>query len=381
MAYGDIAAVIDSFEFDTSHGGEPEIIHIAGDVYAIVYCDAGTESRLKTVEITADGQITEPVIDDLVVHASRGISSRIKRVSGNIYVIASRDGEFRSNMATVEILPNGQIGAAPIDSCTWTGSSSTFHAWARISNTIVALAFTGPDLHGLIQSFEIGLDGTITKAAIDTWEFDTPSPECLEIVQVHGGIFALVYQNLASHGWVKTFSVDPLGEISDTEIDSLEFAPVQGLYPWLTRVKGNIYAMPCRGPDGDGWIYTVSITEAGVINAAVIDSMEFDAAECDYTNSISLGGNLVVVAYQGPDVDGWLKTIEISDAGAITDPPLSIFEFDDDQGTAPSMIRIAGDVYAIAYTGGASHGWLKTIGIESPREERADHGPMMGIGP
>jgi hypothetical protein len=43
--------VIDTLEFDTSDGFEPDIIHVSGDFYAIAYRGINNDGFLKTVEI------------------------------------------------------------------------------------------------------------------------------------------------------------------------------------------------------------------------------------------------------------------------------------------------------------------------------------------
>ncbi|MBW2602189.1 MAG: hypothetical protein JRD47_09775, partial [Deltaproteobacteria bacterium] len=43
--------VIDTLEFDTSSGYEPDIIHVDGNVYAIAYRGPSDDGYLKTVEI------------------------------------------------------------------------------------------------------------------------------------------------------------------------------------------------------------------------------------------------------------------------------------------------------------------------------------------
>ncbi|MBA7495169.1 hypothetical protein ES702_05748 [subsurface metagenome] len=381
MAYGDIGAVIDTYEFDTTGATNSHIIHIDGDVYAIAYCDAGSQCRLKTVEIAANGQITDPYIDDLVVHATRGTAPAIQWVSGNIYAIASRDGSFRPMLSTVEITPAGQIGAAVIDSWAWATVSETWHAWSKRTATILALAFQGDGHDGWIYTIQIDVDGNITKSVDYSLEFDPSGAQPGKMAEVGPGIYAIAHLGPGDDGIIRTFSQSITGQLSAAVIDSLIFESVYGWLIWLIQVHPGIYAIPYQGPGNHGKICTVAVADDGDIGAAIIDSMEFDSTFCGKPNSISCGGDTVAVVYQGPGNDGWLATLEIDDSGAITDPPLATFEFDPGNGLEPSIIRITGDVYAIAYTGVDSDGFLKTVTIESPPEVGPDHSLMMGIGP
>lgn len=77
---------------------------------------------------------------------------------------------------------------------------------------------------------------------------------------------------------------------------------------------------------------------------------------------VHIAGNIYAIAYMGPGDDGWLSTVSISDDG-LTLSLASSIEFDTVDGRNPRIIHIAGNIYAIAYTGPGWHGWLKTIGI------------------
>ena len=60
---GDITdPILASEEFDTDEADDPDIVHVSGDVFAIVYdgfeTGAACEGCLKTVRISSDGTIT-----------------------------------------------------------------------------------------------------------------------------------------------------------------------------------------------------------------------------------------------------------------------------------------------------------------------------------
>ncbi len=63
---GDIGnTVIDSLEYDTSNGYEPDIVYISGNIYAIAYRGTGNDGYLKTISIAANGDIASSVISTL----------------------------------------------------------------------------------------------------------------------------------------------------------------------------------------------------------------------------------------------------------------------------------------------------------------------------
>ena len=85
---GDIGSIIDTLEFDGAIGKTPDIVHIAGNVYVIAYEGSSYDGSLATVEIVANGQITNSVIDTMVFDASKGKTPDIIHISGNVYAIA-----------------------------------------------------------------------------------------------------------------------------------------------------------------------------------------------------------------------------------------------------------------------------------------------------
>ena len=70
----------DNFEFDDDKGKEPKIIHVSGDIYAIVYKGGGDKGYLETVEINSTYyRIPHPaVMINLVKKAPEGFDFMVK---------------------------------------------------------------------------------------------------------------------------------------------------------------------------------------------------------------------------------------------------------------------------------------------------------------
>jgi len=69
--------VIDTLELENLKGKEPSIVPTSGDIYAIAYAGDGDDGFLKTVEIAADGLITDTVVDTLEFDTLQGKSPNI----------------------------------------------------------------------------------------------------------------------------------------------------------------------------------------------------------------------------------------------------------------------------------------------------------------
>ena len=171
------------------------------------------------------------------------------------------------------------------------------------------------------------------------------------------------YTGAGDDGFLKTVEISSSGEISDEELDSLEYDPVKGKTPDIIHISGDVYAIAYAADGDDGWLVTVTIATNGQITNPVIDTLEFDTSNGDEPILLPISGDVYAIAYRGPDDDGTLKTVTIATDGQITNSVIDTFEFDAVTGKGPSIISIADDVYAIAYEGIGSDGFLVPVTI------------------
>jgi len=248
-----------------------------------------------------------------------------------------------------------------IASLEWDADRGWYPNIIHVSDDVYAISYEGPDGDGWLKTVSISDDG-VTISVIDSFEFDETYGIYPTIIHVLGDVYAIAYSGPSDDGWLKTVGIQSDGTITGT-IDSFEFDAVFGLYPDITHVTGDIYAIPYDGPDYDGWLKTVGIQSDGTITGT-IDSFEFDTVNGRSPDIINIAGDIYAIAYEGPDGDGWLKTVGILSNGTITGT-IDSFEFDTVDGIDPNIINIAGDIYAIAYEGPGGDGLLKTVGIQS----------------
>ncbi|MFC1916188.1 hypothetical protein ACFLW4_05805, partial [Chloroflexota bacterium] len=136
-----------------------------------------------------------------------------------------------------------------------------------------------------------------------------------------------------------------------------------------------VYAIPYAGNGDPGYLKTVEISSSGNITDTVIDTLNFDTVRGKTPDIIHISRDVYAIAYTGGPADGdlgQLKTVEVdsdgTDSGNITDTVIDTLEFDAGRGKVPDIIHISGNVYAIAYQGGPSAtdlGQLKTVEITS----------------
>jgi len=165
--------VIDTLEFDRFAGLHPNIIHISGHVYAIAYTGKGDDGFLKTVEIATNGQITDAIIDTLEFDTVIATTPNIIPVAGDVYAIAYWGDDGDGFLKTVEIATNGQITDTVIDILEFDTTMGLYPNIIHVSGDVYAIAYTGTFEYGYLKTVEIATNGQITDTVIDTLEFDS----------------------------------------------------------------------------------------------------------------------------------------------------------------------------------------------------------------
>jgi hypothetical protein len=233
----------------------------------------------------------------------------------------------------------------------------------QVSGDIYAVVYRGGNSDGFVKTVSINTGGEIGNSTIDMLEFDGADGYEPCIIRVAGNIFAIVYRGAGSDGFIKTVSINDNGDIDPNIIDTAEYDDSSGYEPSPVGTSGDIYAIAYRGAGNDGFIKTVSINEDGDIGNSAIDTLEFDPAAGYEPSLVRISADIYAVAYRGADSDGFIKTVSIDDDGNIDDHIIDTLEFDTTSGHEPDIIKIYDDVYAVAYRGPGNNGRLKTVSI------------------
>lgn len=380
MAEGDIGAVIDSLEFDALHGESPHMIDIGSGVYAIVYVGNADKGLVITVEIADDGSLPLAPIDTLEFDVTYCRTPKIINVTGNIYAIVYQGVDGDGYLATVTIAPDGSIDNSVIDSWEYDELNGGEAKILKVASGVFVMDYVGLAGDGYLATVNIGNNGSITKSLLDTWEYETGDCMTPDLIHINGNIYAGIFSNAYVRGQMFTVEIASNGAITKSKIDALEYDPVWSVNAKIISISGDVYAIIHNGPDQDGWVYTIEITDAGAIGAAVIDSYEFDVTMGDLPWITLVSGNVYALTYQDSGYDGQLKTITIAVDGTITKTPIGALEFDTVDCVRSCIVHRGGNVYAIAYQGVDGDGWLKTIGIETISAAAIKHLQIIGVG-
>lgn len=364
MAAGDIGSVIASLEFEAGSIEQCDIIHIAGDVYAIAYGGTDDDGWIKTVTINSAGAIALVGGGSLEFDDVRGRQPDIIHVSGNVYAVAYSGDGFDGWIKTVTISGAGAIALVSGGSLEFDTSKGQWPNIIHIAGNVYAVAYQAYGDDGWLKTLTISDAGAMSGLSDPGLEFDTTQGKQPGIIHIADDVYAIAYQDFDGDGRIKTVTISDAGVMALVSGGDLEFDDTTCTEPDIIHVAGNVYAIAYGGPLGDGWIKTLTISDAGAIALVAGGSLEFDVESGLAPRLIHVSENIYAIAYRGYENDGWLKTVTISDAGAmsgLSDPGL---EFDTVTCNYPDMIHISGNVYAIAYQGEDTDGWIKTMAIE-----------------
>lgn len=359
-APGTLGGVVDTLEFSTSNVYNPDLIHTSGEYFAIAYTNNATDGVLETVRIDSSGNIVAG--SAAFFDSQTGYTPDILHINGDIYAIAYEGPNSDGWVRTLNIDSGGGI--------TGTGQSLEFETsqgeqtdMVHVTGDVYAIVYrgrSGGSNDGWVDTVTIQPSGAVS-GPLDRFEFDTSEGEEASIVQVSGDVFAIAYSGPGNDGWIKTVTIDASGTITDTG-QSLEFDGFHGRNPVIVSLGNGICAIAYQGAWNDGWIKTVSIDGAGAITGPIA-SLEFDTTYAQDPDMINLAGDVFAVAYEGPDSDGWIKTLTIDSAGQLALTGSSL-EFDTVNCYEPSLSSVSSSLIAVAYSGAGADGFIKTISLQ-----------------
>ncbi len=293
----------------------------------------------------------------------------IIHVSGNVYAVAyEHTSDSQGYLKTFTIDSSGSIGAV-VDSFVFDGSQGEYPDIIHVSGDIFAIAYRGPSEDGWVMTVDIDSLGNIGSQQ-DNHEFvNSADLNGVGIVHVTGDVYAVVYSDnnwFWDNGYITTFNIDSSGNIG-ANTDTLEFDSRCTDFD-VINASGGIFAIAYSGSGSDGWLATVDIDSSGNIGS-VQDSYEFETANTYEPSIVRVSGGVYAVAYRlGSDDSGWVKTLRIQPGGAISQTHIDDFEFDASGCYMPSMTTMHGDYYAIAYRGADDDGWMRVLEMDDEGE-------------
>ena len=193
-------------------------------------------------------------------------------------------------------------------------------------------------------------------------EHETEMGRHNSIVQVDSDTYALAYSDENEKGWIATFTISSNGP-SITEISSLKHNNNQGLYNSLVQVDSDTYLLAYTGPDNDGFISSFTISSDGTSITEIVQ-LEHQTSHAEYNSLVQIDSDTYALAYSGPDDDGFITTFTVpSNGSSITE--VATIEHNTSDASYNSLIQVDSDTYVLAYSGTNEDGFIATFTISS----------------
>jgi hypothetical protein len=355
---------LNNFNYGPAFGYEPDIIHVSGNVYAVVYRDQAEIGVLKSVKIASDGTITEDIYNNSLSISDKCYWPKIVHVSDDIYMVAFIQSSINpkfANLRTLRMLDNGTTGPV-LGSHTFGAKEVYDHCLIGISNNVTALVYRDKENSGIIKTITISDNGTNINLDNENSSFEFESINCFEpnIMRLSGNVYAIAYRGIDNLGYLKTVQIEDNGIISDHVIDTLVFDSINRTYnPQIIHVSGNIYGIVYRAETKNGIITTVEISNEGNITDQNIDNLLYENDYSELPKITHMHSNIYIIAYQSDQTDGYIVEISINSDGSISNSILSKYKFNTGtnyHGMEPDIIRVTDNIYGVAFRSGSQMG-------------------------
>jgi len=302
-------------------------------------------------------------IDTLIFEGHIIKDPDILNVYEDVYVVAYPGIENDGYIATFTIDSDGNISNSIINSYEFETDICDFPKILHIYESVYAVSYRGPGQDGYIKTFSIANDGTITKSIIDTQVYYGAWMVKNDFIHVSGSVYAVVFEGgSGAPGIIITITIHGNGQI-DAVIDTLTFSTGVGIDPVIVHLQGNFFAVAYMGTGNNGFLVTIEIAANGALPAARTDILEFDTDNGSQPSLIKISDTMVAVAYRGTSSYGTCKTIEISLLGAIAAAVEDTLIFYPTSCSDPIIVHVSGDVYACLFTGDGLDGFIYTFTI------------------
>jgi hypothetical protein len=308
-------SLIDTSIGDTTNSYYPTLTHISGDIYAVTFDHDSDKSRVRTFKAYgSNGTINDNTID--YIDLPWGWAQKMVNVAGNIYCVSlvniSGTGE-RGTLYTIYIWPNGSIKNQKNDTVVFDSASASFPELITIDSNTVAVIYNSSNGAGVLKTYNISsVTGMIDDIAADSWTFiggnNYKNPD---IYPISGSIYAVSFFG-DGNGGLRTVDISSAGKITKSWIGNSTLDDTYIRYPNINHVSGNVYAVAYQEGGYDGIIKTINITNAGAIGTSAISTYVFGYGACEDPIITPGSGNNFLITYVGMGNDGWAATVDIN---------------------------------------------------------------------
>ena len=361
----------------------PDIIHVDGEVYAIVSEKQSKDGVLVTINLSDDGEIE--VTDNQWIFgestASQLLSPHIIHMGEDIFVISYiNKTQEKTYVKTVRIYDNATIEP--------TGYSISFDSncadstLTKINQDQFALVYTrdngGSDNDGVIRIINMSTSGNgelIDTGFLQLFDVDnmTVSPK---LYHLFDDLYTVVYsQDKTVYSLFSTLQISSIGVIS-IFIDSVNINSSGCDDPFLLRFDNNRSMLFYTNSDDDGIVRTLFVDDDGRVSPIFYET-NIQSLGFFMSNAIKISETTALIAFSddaGGNPQGFFQTISLNSTNH-SFVSKSAVVFDDRTCLNPEIFQISDVIFGVAYTSsetssGQHIGSIKTIFVEPEIEDR-----------
>lgn len=381
MPYGDLGSVTDTLSYQAASARCNEVVHVIDDIFAVSHRGYSWINLVQTFKVDSLGQIPDTIEDE--INHNNNVSddrNRLCKLTDSMYAIASTNPDYRLMIDTIQIYSTGQIKDTCLDN--WFGPVTDVMPGKleKCGAGYLALAFDdyGHD-EGHVWTFYVHGDGEVDDTLPGTRQFE--STYCLEpfLAEIHPEIWAVAYRGPDGHGFIKTLSISGVGIIGAAALPSLEFDTADVQYPTIAKAHGDYVAIGYTDSAGHGKLAIVEIDSEGAIGALVKDTYVFEAGAAGRVSTYSIGQGYIGVAYYNATGQGVLKTFLVDGDGKLNDHTIDTLIFVGSGCNHQHVVHAIGDVWAVTHSGPGSTAQVDSFGLETPPPPGVPRDLMRGM--
>lgn len=382
MAVGDIVQVLDTQGFVLYSGHPLKLCKRNKNIVVLLSQNVDTTRPLaRAISINDSGTINATPTGSLILWDTHGRDPGLIHLGGNIFIAITNDHLTNVRLISFSVSDVGVIPGLIADDLIM-GSAANF---THISDLLQPHA--GIIIHGQCKSFAPGNiqtarvsgGGTFQSPYEDDLETSSTPYEC-RMRQAAGNRIVAAF-SYGSHINICTFTCNSAGEMPDTPTDTWDSFTSGTNYLSLCKVTDLVYAILTLDDDDICRIRTFTINVDGSINKSFEDTEAVGTAGNTLAYMIEIGSGYFIVAYQVSGIPGRLKTYYISNTGVIQDGHISTLNIAESAFNFVSIVHLQGDIYALAFENTSTEIMIYTLEIKTPTDGVPHHEMMIGIGP
>lgn len=308
------------------------------------------------------------VQDTLEYDTVEGRYNRIIKRSNTIAVILYQDTNDDQKVVTVEVNAAGAITNTVKDTLIFNGNAASLLSIAeRTPGIYVCYGQMDLDAGGsnlFAATISVGTAGELPVGIIDELNFSTGALYDSSITYLTGSIMVGADGTSGGQQFIRTFTVSEAGAIGAAEIESYRFITNTTRDCDICRVSSTVVAIVTTDSGGELKLWTFTVSGGGNISTPETDGLVI-AASGSKGEIINVSGNIFAIAYEGPGGDGFLATIDIDSSGNIGGSVIDLYEFEISLCYSPSLVKISDTIVVVAYHGPVSPGYARTIEIDA----------------